>query len=141
MKRTLAVLAAALLTTAVASAQSYPDDSGAGTRLGLEQLNTSGQVGEVTLYRADPNVRVAVRMDGSQGKSEAVRIYRGQSCDNMGSVTGRPAYVLSNLSPQGFSRTVARTTEDRLLSGNYNVVVFSSTMPSARPVACGHLYR
>src|SRR5947209_11982498 len=53
IKRTLDVLAAALLTTAVASAQSYPDDSGAGTRLGIEQLNTSGQVGEVTLFRAD----------------------------------------------------------------------------------------
>lgn len=141
MKRSLAVLAAALLTTAVASAQSYPDDSGAGTRLGIQQLNTSGQVGEVTLFRADPNVRVVVRMDGTQGRREAVRIYRGQSCDNVPVASGQPAYLLSNLSPQGFSRTVAHASEDKLLSGNYNVVVLSSSAPGARPVACGHLYR
>ncbi len=141
MKRTLAVLAAALLTTAVASAQSYPDDSGAGTKLGIEQLNTSGQVGEITLFRADPNARAAVRIDGAQGKSEAVRIYRAQTCEGMDNVTGRPAYVLSSLSGQGVSRTVVHATEDRLLSGNYNVVVFSSSAPGARPVACGHLFR
>jgi hypothetical protein len=142
MKRTLAVLAATLLTTAVAAAQSYPDPSGgAGTQLGIQELNTSGQVGDVTLFRADPNVRVAVRMDGAQGKAEAVRIYRGQSCDGLNGVFGRPAYVLSNLSPQGVSRTVVHATADRLLSGNYNIVVFSSTAPGARPVACGHLYR
>ncbi len=142
MKRTLAVLAATLLTTAVASAQSYPDDSGAGTKLGIEQLNTSGQVGEVVLFRADPNERLAIRMDGAGGKAESVRIYRGQSCDGPGPVaSGRPAFVLSNLSPQGMSRTVVHASEDKLLSGNYNVIVFSSTAPGARAVACGHLFR
>ena len=143
MKRTLAALAAALLATAAAaSAQSYPDDAGAGVKLGIEQLNTSGQVGEVTLFQGGPATRAAVRVDGANGKPEAVRIYRGQSCDSTdGMAGGRPAYVLSNLSGRGVSRTVVQASQDKLLSGNYNVVVFSSTAPGARPVACGHLFR
>ncbi len=141
MTRALAVLAAALLTTAAASAQSYPDDSGNGIRLGIQELNTSGQVGEATLFGAGPNARVAVRIDGARGRTEGVRIYRGQACENGNPAAGGPAFVLSNLGPNGFSRSQVRASVDRLLSGNYNVVVFSSTAPSAQPVACGHLYR
>jgi opacity protein-like surface antigen len=138
MKRTLAVLAAALLTTAAASAQSYPDDSGAGTKLGIEQLNTSGQVGTVTLFQANADSRVAVSIDGANGRAEAVRVYRGRSCDQ---IANQPAYLLSNLGPRGFSRTVVHASNDKLLSGNYNVVVFSSTQAGGRAVACGHLFR
>ncbi|MEA2663109.1 MAG: hypothetical protein QOI11_53 [Candidatus Eremiobacteraeota bacterium] len=138
MKRTLAVLAATLLTTGVALAQPFPDDSGAGTKLGIEQLNNSGQVGEVTLFRTDPSTRVLVRIDGANGRTEPVRIHRGRTCDQL---DPRPAYVLSNLSAAGISRSIVRAGEDKLLSGNYNVVVFSSNAPGARPVSCGHLYR
>ncbi len=140
MKRILAALAAALLTTAAASAQT-PDDTGAGVRLGIQELNTSGQVGEVTLFQAGLSARVAVRIEGARNRPEAVRIYRGQACETGNPAGGPPAFVLSNLNPAGFSRTQVHVTVDRLLSGNYNVVVLSSAAPGAQPVACGHLYR
>ncbi len=141
MKRILAVLAAVLLGTATASAQSYPDDPGGGNRLGIESLNNSGQVGSITLFGGSGGAatRAVVEIKGANARPEAVRIYRGQSCDDVSG--GRPAYVLSNLSGGGMSRSAVRVSLDRLLSGNYNLVVFSSTAPGARPVACGHLYR
>jgi hypothetical protein len=39
------------------------------------------------------------------------------------------------------SRGSVPMTEDRLVSGNYVVVVYSNNTPGSRPVACGHLYR
>ncbi len=141
MKRAPAVLAAVLLATAAASAQPFPDDPGNGVKLGIQELNTSGQVGEITLFDGGPNARLTVRVDGANGHPEAVRIYRGQACETGNPAAGRPAFVLSNLNPVGMSRTQVHVTVDRLLSGNYNAVVLSSAAPGARPVACGHLYR
>ncbi len=140
MKRILAALAALLLTSAGAGAQT-PDDPGAGDRLGIESLNNSGQVGSITFYGGSGGAatRAEVEIKGANNRPEAVRIYRGQSCDNIGG--GRPAYVLSNLSAAGTSRSAVKVSLDRLLSGNYNVIVFSSAVPGARAVACGHLYR
>jgi hypothetical protein len=136
MKRLIAVLAAALLTTAVASAQSYPGDPGVGSQRGVEQLNNSGQVGTVTLYSRPPNTRIAVVIEGTNGRVESVRIYRGPSCDDLATT---PIYQLTNLKG-GFSSSTVKSPEATLLSGNYNVVLFSSTAPGARAVACGHLY-
>jgi hypothetical protein len=41
----------------------------------------------------------------------------------------------------GVARSVVKAPEDKLLSGNYNVVVFSSNQAGARATACGHLYQ
>jgi hypothetical protein len=139
MKRTVAALLAALLTTSVASAQSYPGDAGAGTERGIEQVNNSGQVGTVTLFRADPATRVAVVLHGTTpGRTQSVRLYRGPSCDDLG--TSGPAYYLTDVK-NGASRSVVKAPEDKLLSGNYNLVVFSSNQAGAHAVACGHLYQ
>ena len=137
MKRPIATLVAALLTGAVASAQSYPGDPGAGTERGIQELNNSGQVGTVTLFRRDPNTRVVVVLHGvPDGRVESVRVYRGPSCDDL--VT-TPAYFLTDLK-NGLSASLLKAPEPKLLSGNYNVVFFSSTLPGARATACGHLY-
>ncbi|MDB5095260.1 MAG: hypothetical protein JWO85_3361 [Candidatus Eremiobacteraeota bacterium] len=137
MKRTFAAVVAALVTTAAASAQSYPGDPGTGTERGVEQVNNSGQVGTVTLFRRDAATRVQVAMHGvGDGRLESVRIYRGPSCDDL---QPRPTYFLADLK-NGVSRSSVGVTQDRLLSGNYNVVVFSNNHAGAQTVACGHLY-
>jgi hypothetical protein len=138
MKRTFAAVVAALVTTAAASAQPYPGDPGAGTERGVEQVNNSGQVGTVTLFRRDPGTRIQIALHGvSDGRIESVRIYRGPSCDDL---QPRPTYFLADLKG-GVSRSSVGLTHDRLLSGNYNVVVFSNNHAGAQTVACGHLYQ
>ena len=137
MQRPIAVLVAALLSTTTASAQSYPDDPGVGVERGVEQLNNSGQVGTVTLFSRNPNTRIVVVLHGTQeGRAESVRIYRGPSCDDL--VTA-PTYELVDLK-NGLSTSTVKSAEAKLLSGNYNVVMFSSTASGARATACGHLY-
>jgi hypothetical protein len=79
MKRLAAALALALLTTTGASAQSYPDDPGLGTERGIEQVNNSGQVGTMTLFRRGAATRVVVDLKGTEpGRVQSVRRYRGK---------------------------------------------------------------
>jgi opacity protein-like surface antigen len=140
MKRfVFAALAAALLTTAAASAQSYPGDPGAGVERGIEEVNNSGQVGTVTLFNAGlAAARVHVELHGTiPGRVQSVRIYRGKSCEDFN--PGGPAYYLNDMK-NGVSNSVVKLPEEKLLSGNYNVVVFSSNLAGARATACGHLY-
>ena len=138
MKRTAAALAIALLATTVASAQSYPDDPGIGTERGIEQVNNSGQVGTLTLFRRGAVTRVVVDLKGTDpSRVQSVRIYRGPSCDDIG--TSGPAYFLSDMR-NGSSVSTVKAPEDKLLSGNYNLVVFSSNTAGARATACGHIY-
>ncbi len=138
MKRSVAALAIALLATAAASAQSYPDDPGLGTQRGAEQVNNSGQVGTVTLFRRGMSTRVVADLKGTEpARVQSVRIYRGKSCDDLG--TSGPAYFLSDMR-NGMSVSTVKAPEEKLLSGNYNLVVFSSNQAGARATACGHLY-
>jgi hypothetical protein len=140
MKRhVVAALAAALLTTAAASAQSYPGDPGVGVERGIEQVNNSGQVGTATLFHVGPNAaRVLVVLHGTiPGRVQSVRIYRGQSCEDF--TPGGPAYFLNDMK-NGVSSSTVKLPEEKLLSGNYNVVVFSSNRVGAGATACGHLY-
>ncbi|HEX3550485.1 MAG TPA: hypothetical protein VHT53_08920 [Candidatus Elarobacter sp.] len=147
MKRAFAAVAAALVlttgtalafTATIALAQSYPGDPGVGVQRGMEQLNNSGQVGTATLYNAGAGTRVVVELHGTApGRTQSVRIYRGPSCDDVG--TSGPAYFLSDMR-NGRSSSVVKAPESTLLSGNYNVVVFSSAQAGARATACGHLY-
>jgi hypothetical protein len=137
MKRSVAAIFAAFITTAAASAQSYPGDLGLGIQRGMEQQTNSGQVGTVTLFQRGPNTAVVVDVHGAPpGRVEPVRIYRGQDCGQLASL---PVYVLADMRG-GRSRSIVRANQEKLLSGNYNVGVFSSSAPGARPVSCGHLY-
>lgn len=138
MKRLAAALALALITTAAASAQSYPDDSGAGVERGIEQVNNSGQVGTVTLFRRGAATRVVVDLKGTDpARVQSVRLYRGPSCEDLG--TSGPAYFLTDMR-NGGSVSSVKAPGEKLLSGNYNVVVFSSNLKGAAATACGHLY-
>ena len=139
MKRFLAAVFAALLTTAVASAQSYPGDPGLGVERGIEQVNNSGQVGTVTLFNRGATTSVVVDLKGTpEGRVQSVRVYRGPSCEDLG--TSGPAYFLNDMK-NGRSVSAVKAPESKLLSGNYNVVVFSSNAAGARATACGHLYQ
>ncbi|HEX3469397.1 MAG TPA: hypothetical protein VHT05_15050 [Candidatus Elarobacter sp.] len=137
MKRLAIVTVAALVAGAGASAQPFPGDPGLGVQRGMEQLNNSGQVGTVTLFAGGPNARVVVELHGTRdGRTQAVRLYRGPSCD---ALAAAPVYVLTEMR-SGRSVSLVKAPESTLLSGNYNAVVLSSTAPGAKPTACGHLY-
>jgi hypothetical protein len=127
-------LVAALLAglAAPAIAQTALDQNLNGIVRGIESQNTSGQVGEV-LFQSNGLV---VDMKGTGGKAEAVTINRGFQCsDRPGPVTAR----LGKLSNGRLSAT-SSISRDRLLSGNYLVVVHNNDANS-RAVACGQLYR
>lgn len=137
MRRTVAALAAALLTTAAASAQSYPGDTGAGVERGVQQLNISGQVGTATLFGHGSSTAIVVRLHGlPPGRFEPAAIYRTRDC---AAIPSTPAYPLADVRG-GLSRSLVNLSEDKLLSGNYSVVVFASKRAGAVPVACGWLY-
>ncbi|MBV9439525.1 MAG: hypothetical protein JOZ24_06005 [Candidatus Eremiobacteraeota bacterium] len=136
MKALLPALAALSLPT-IAWAQVAPGDPGAGTQRGIQQLNNSGQVGSVTLFRQGARTLVVVGLEGSPpGRRQSVRIYRAAACDAM---TNKPVYFLADLA-SGHSSTMVQASEDKLLSGNYSLVVFSDNHAGARMSACGHLY-
>ena len=139
MKRLFATLLAALaLTAAPALAQMGPGGVpvGAGLQRGVQQLGQSGQVGFVTLFGAGSGTRVVTAINGASTRVETVAIQRGKDCDAF-----EPAIVARSADlTNGISRGTVRMSEDRLLSGNYDVIVYSNNGPGARPVACGHLY-
>lgn len=137
MRRLLAACTAALLCTAAASAQSYPDAHPNGYELGLQSVNNSGQVGTVTLFNHGPKTLMVLHLSGAVRPAQSVRLYRGHDCD--ADIETKPAFFLND-AKNGSSVSTAPLGWDRLLSGNYNVVVFSSNRAGARASACGHLY-
>lgn len=140
MKTMFGVIAAALLlSSAPAIAQAPPGGVplGAGLQRGVMELNNSGQTGFVTLFRAGGQTRIVTALQGTpRGRVQTVAIQRGHACDAI-----QPGIVAKSADMRnGMSRGVINMSQDRLLSGNYLVVVYSSNMPGARPVACGQLY-
>jgi hypothetical protein len=133
MKRLLAaVFTIALTLGGSASAQ----DSGSGFKLGIQELNNSGQIGSVTLYRRGAKTLVSIVVDGAPGKPEAVTIHRGSDCDN---VSATATWRLNDIT-NGHGATLLDATESKLLSGNYSVLVYAGTSPNSHAVACGHLF-
>jgi hypothetical protein len=129
--------AALLLSSAPAFAQGGVP-LGAGLQRGVESVNNSGQNGFVTLFRQGPQTRLVTAIEGTlPGRTQTIAIQRGKSCDNIqpGIVTRSADMV------HGISRGSVPMAEDRLVSGNYVVVVYSNNTPGSRPVACGQLYR
>lgn len=141
MKSFFALCAAALLLSgAPAFAQAPPGGVpfGAGLQRGVMGLNNSGQSGFVTLFGAGKNTRIVTALEGTRpGRIQTVAIQRGKTCDAI-----QPGIVARSTDMQkGISRGTVAMSQDRLLSGNYVVVVYSNNTPAARPVACGQLYR
>jgi hypothetical protein len=131
--------AAVLLSSAPAVAQSPGGvPLGAGLQRGVESLNNSGQDGFVTLFKAGAATRLVTALEGTlAGRVQTVAIARGKSCDDVQpGIVARSADMV-----HGMSRGSVPMSEDRLVSGNYVVVVYSSNTPGSRLVACGQLYR
>jgi hypothetical protein len=134
------VTAALLLSSAPAFAQAPPGGVplGAGLQRGVMEVSNSGQTGFVTLFTDGAQTRLVTALEGtSPGRVQMVVIQRGKSCDTVQAGTvARSADMI-----RGISRGVVPMSQNRLLSGNYVVIVYSNTTPAARPVACGQLYR
>jgi len=131
--RTFLLAAAFLATTgALAGAQTSLDQKTPGIVRGIQGENASGQNGEFAIYRGSNSV--VVNMRETRGKTEAVTIERAFAC-------GRSSVSFASLGTlhNGNLKVTTPLALDRLLSGNYNVVVHDSTSGS-RSVACGHIY-
>lgn len=137
LARIIACAAAGMVTIAAATAQPYPGDNGEGVQRGIQELNNSGQVGTVTLFVRGAGSGIVVLLHGvDPAQAQSVRLYRGAGCE---ALAPSPRYVLADLK-NGISRTAVTLSRTRLLSGNYNVVVFATNRHGAAPTACGHLY-
>jgi len=136
------ILAAALAGTVAlggrtVEAQISPNDSGAGIKRGIQQLNTPGQVGTVTLFERGQKTLVIVQLSAeAQDRTEPAHIHRAKACDELDPV---PAFPLSPVVNR-VSSTVLNVPIARLLSGNYAVNVHASANNLKHYVACGHLY-
>ena len=143
-----AIVAAFLATALPVLAQIAPGDSGAGVKRGVQELNQSGQVGDVTLFAEGSSTRVVLDIHSASGKSEPAHIHRGKNCQAMSEIDPQPVYPLKNV-VNGHSETTINVPEAKLLSGNYVVIVHSQSAmgsmsmgdPSKHYVACGQLYR
>jgi hypothetical protein len=132
--------AALLLTTAPAFAQAPPGGVplGAGIQRGVEELNNSGQDGYVTLFPTGAHTHIVTALEGTKpGRVQTVAIQRGADCNSL-----HPEIVAKSTDMMhGMSRGDVPLSTDRLLSGNYNVVIYSENTPGAHQVACSHLFR
>jgi hypothetical protein len=112
-----------------------PTDYGRGIKLGIQQLNNSGQVGWVTLFSRDGKTLVAITLDGTS-RREPAHIHRAKSCDAPSEIDPAVVAPLADV-VGGKSSTTVNLPTARLLSGNYAVVVHSPNGGSY--FACGHL--
>lgn len=134
----LALFGALALAFSPAWAQVDPNDPlGLGVQRGIQELNNSGQVGTVTLFHRGQKTFVDVAMHGMPSdKAERVGIYRIADCTYH--VGPTPAYALEDFR-NARSRTLVHVPVDKLVSGNYSVVVRSQLKPD-HLFACGQLY-
>jgi len=133
------MLAGALCFGGSVGAQIAPDNSGAGTQLGMLDKNNSGQVGSVTLFPRGNSTLVVIDLQSEPAdRHEPAHIHRGKSitCED---IDPKPALGLADV-VNGHSRTLVQYPESKLLSGNYSVNVHASAQNLAHYVACGHLY-
>jgi len=134
------MLAGALCFSGRVGAQIAPDNTGAGTQLGMLEESNSGQVGWVTLFSRGNNTLVVIDLQGEPpGRHEPAHIHRGKSitCED---IDPKPAIALADV-VNGHSRTLVQAPEAKLLSGNYSVNVHVSAQNLKHYVSCGHLYQ
>jgi len=137
------VLACALFVTlccvSAATAQIDPDDTGAGTKLGMAEQNNSGEAGTVTLFRhGEAGTLLVIHLESEPpGRPQPAHIHRGHSCDTL---DPKPAFGLAPV-VNGYSRTIVAAPESKLLSGNYVVNVHWSPQHIEHYVSCGELYQ
>jgi len=126
----------AIAMIAPAAAQMAPNDAGHGIERGLTAMNSSAQVGTLNVSRGTGNPVIVLNVHGAPaGHPETATISRGSDCrmadHSAGTVLGQVV--------NGHLRATSPLPFDRLMSGNYSVVVHNNTATS-RAVLCGHLY-
>jgi hypothetical protein len=126
----------AAAAVAPAIAQIAPNDTGRGIERGLTAVNSSAQTGMVTVLRGDGGPRFQITVDGSAGHPESVTLVRGRSCPE---ALGAPNVAVLGTLHNGHLTATSPIPFDRLMSGNYTVLVRNNT-PDSRPVICGHIY-
>ncbi|MGA3035877.1 MAG: hypothetical protein ABSE64_00205 [Vulcanimicrobiaceae bacterium] len=138
-KMTAAIVAALFATTAPTFAQIAPSDTGAGTQRGTQEMNNSGQVGTVTLFRHGSTTEVVLNIKSTRAGRESARIYRGKSCESL-QANRNSAYTLSDV-VNGRSRTRVNASGAKLLSDNYVLIIHAGTSGTAlqHEVSCGRL--
>ncbi|MCH7970895.1 MAG: hypothetical protein IH960_07620 [Chloroflexi bacterium] len=100
----------------------------------LNELNSSGQSGSVTLTPKGTKTMVAVNLSaGAVGVSQPVHIHTG-SCDDLGGVT----YPLTSLDT-GMSATTVDVSISSLLSGRFAVNAHKSGPEASIYVSCGDI--
>jgi hypothetical protein len=141
LKMTAAIVAALLTTTVPTFAQIAPNDTGAGAERGTQEINNSGQVGTVTLFRHGSATTVVIDIKSTPAdRHEAAQIHRGKSC-NRSQINPVAAYALNDV-VNGHSKTVVNAPGAKLLSDNYVLVVHAGTSGQAlhHYVSCAPLY-
>ena len=129
----IAVAAAAVVP---ALAQIAPNDTGRGIQRGLSAVNSSAQTGFITVLRSAAGPQIQVTVDGSAGHPESVVLVRGRTCPE--ALQAPNVAVLGTLHA-GHLLANSPLSFDRLMSGNYTVLVRNNT-PNSRAVSCGHIY-
>jgi hypothetical protein len=120
----------------------YPSVAGEKVR-GIQEMNNSGQVGTISLISKGANsTDLIVRLRTvPPNKREPAALYRapGDACANP---PEKPALalnpVVSGTADTGAGTTIVPISRDRLLSGNYFVIVMGEES-AKHYVACGHL--
>jgi hypothetical protein len=112
-----------------------PTDSGRGYKLGIQELNNSGQAGWFQLFSRGSKTVVSITLDGTHARERA-RLQRAKSCDSAADITPAVFAPLSDV-VGGKSTTTVDLPLQRALSGNYAVVVDSPH--GGAYFACGHL--
>jgi len=137
-----AIVAAFLATALPVLAQIAPGDTGAGVKRGVQQMNNSGQVGDVQLFAEGSSTRVVLDIHSAGGRTEPAHIHRGKNCNTMSEINPEPVYPLKDV-VNGHSETVLNVNEAKLLSGNYVVIVHAGNRMDqlTHYVSCGQLYR
>ena len=128
------------LVTSAALAQIAPGDTGAGVQRGLQQMNNSGEPGTVTLFRRNNGKETLVVIQVTSeaaGRTRPASIRRGKDCTD---VASEPAYPLAPVVNRT-SRTLVQAPEEKLLSGNYVLVVHAADNHLEQFTACGQLYQ
>ena len=126
--------------TSSAFAQYPPGDPKLGTKLGIMELNNSGEDGELALYGKDGGKKtlVVVRIEGAPKlRPQPVGIRRSFDCEKISSTEVQSLHWLVN----GRSETLVNIPILKLLVGSYAVVVGSRLLDPTHYVSCGHMYQ
>jgi hypothetical protein len=129
-----------LVCTSFALAQYPPGDPKLGTKLGIMELNNSGEAGELALYGKDGGKRtlVVVNIEGAPHiRPQPVAIRRSNDCEKISSSEVQSLHWLVN----GHSSTLVDIPILKLLVGSYSVVVGSRLLDPTHYVSCGHMYQ